>query len=72
MSITAEMTHFFFFLRRQDYARAAYWLGKIEYQLKESDRDFFHDQIMGSTYKKPDYDKLMILVDKIVTQYAKF
>ncbi len=60
------MSHFCLFVRRQDYVRAAYWLAKVENELPKAVKETITQQIIGATYKQPDYKALLRIIDNLV------
>lgn len=63
--MTENMSHFILFAMRQDYVRAAYWLGKVENELPEDIRHPINQMIMGATYKGVDSKALNTLLKMI-------
>ncbi len=61
--MSEKMTHFCTFVRRQDYVRAAYWLGRVESELSDSQRAVMNQELLGATYRKPNHTLLLATLD---------
>ncbi len=63
--MSENVSHFCFFVRRQDYVRAAYWFAKCEKELPARFYSAFNAEIIHATYKTPDYKLLCALLEDL-------